>query len=237
MWLVSPSVVPPLFQPLLQAHNSLSSRTSVNQHDADSLGSSPGILVLSFTTLWSFATSCKLVELDSHRHIRECAWDDDFSPAPVEAVVGQGFDEAVKGAELLDKINSDDKREVRLYYAKEALAHFNRIHDDDKKVIIAAKAFGKAICYYLQDNIYDARIELGNLNQIEITSFTFLGNTIRRFQAEGKMLWEQIEREIREYREEIERRKKIRKRNIIITAVIAAFIILGIVIYMFILNN
>lgn len=90
MWSVSPSVVPPLFQPLLQAHNSLSSRTSVNQHDADLLGSSPGILVLSFTTLWSFVTSCKLVELDSHRHIRECAWDDDFSPAPVEAVVGQG---------------------------------------------------------------------------------------------------------------------------------------------------
>lgn len=153
-----------------------------------------------------------------------------------EAFVGHGFDEAVKGAELLDKINSNDNREVRLYYAKEALTHFNRIHDGDKKVIIAAKAYGKAICYYLQDNIYDARIELSNLNQIEITPFSLLGNTIRQFQADGEMLRKQIEREIREYREEIERRRKRRKRNIIITAVIIALVILCIVIYNFILK-
>ena len=66
--------VPTLFQLLLQAYTTLNSGMkgrrklgdTVNQHDADSPpGSSPSILVLSFTTLSLFVTSYGLIELDS----------------------------------------------------------------------------------------------------------------------------------------------------------------------------
>ncbi|CAI9163960.1 unnamed protein product [Rangifer tarandus platyrhynchus] len=73
---------------LLQAHNSLSSRTAVDEREADSLGSSPGVLFPSFTALSSLVTSCKLAERESSAHT-ECARAGDFSDSEQNLLQGR----------------------------------------------------------------------------------------------------------------------------------------------------
>lgn len=168
--------------------------------------------------------------------LRDAQQNYEFGKSLGDFLIGQGLDDLEKGREHLKSINSSGENQK--YHAKEALRHFNKIDDNNKKYIRALKSFYKAQCYGHLSYFDDAISELDKLKEIEVTYGTYRSQMINECKSDGEKLRQIIYETLKETEEmfELIKRRK-RRRNIIITVVIIAIIILCIVINKFILNN
>jgi len=125
---------------------------------------------------------------------------------------GEGGEYVADGFEYLQ--NGIDEEDPSCF--SDALQKFNKVKSNDKKYIVAASLYGKAICNGVMHKFSKAYSELDALQSIEVTFFTMNKDTIAELKREGCILknnLKEYEEKLKREEEEWERKQSLSRRT------------------------